>query len=45
MPKTNSTTLRDVKFPFRARVTIGTELLDIEFFEEGKYLVDIRINQ
>ena len=45
MPKTNSTTLRGVEFPFRARISIGSELIDIEFLEEGKYTVGIRINQ
>ena len=45
MPKTNSTTLRGVEFPFRVRISIGSELIDIEFLEEGKYTVDIKINQ
>lgn len=45
MPKTNSSTLRGVQFPFRVRISIGSELLEIEFLEEGKYQVDIRINQ
>jgi hypothetical protein len=45
MPKTNTTTFRGVVYPFRARFSIGSELMDIEFFEEGKYVVDIRINQ
>ena len=45
MPKTNSTTLRGVEFPFRARISIGSEMIDIEFLEDGKYSVSIRINQ
>ena len=45
MPKTNSTTLRGVRYPFRARISIGVQLIDIEFFEEGRYNVEIRINQ
>jgi hypothetical protein len=45
MPKTNTTTFRGVVYPFRARINIGSELMDLEFFEEGKYTVEIRINQ
>ena len=45
MPKTNSTAIRGVEFPFRARFSIGSELIEIEFLEEGNYAVDIKINQ
>ena len=50
MPKTNKTVLRGVEFPLRIRVSLGTsasdsDILDIEFLEEGRYSVDIYINK
>lgn len=41
--KTSVTTLQNVRFPFRARISIGTDLLDIEFLEEGNWNVEIKI--
>lgn len=43
LPKTFISTLKDVQFPFRARITMGTDLLEIEFFEKGTYKVEIKI--
>lgn len=45
MLKTNRTVLRGIAFPFRLRATMGTEVVEIEFLEEGQYNVDIRINK
>ncbi|NJO24872.1 MAG: hypothetical protein HC867_02380 [Bacteroidia bacterium] len=36
--------LMDVQFPFRAKILIGTEEVEIELREKGSYNVDIRIN-
>ena len=41
--KTFMSTLKDVQFPFRARITMGTDVLDIEFLEKGAYTVEIKI--
>ncbi len=43
LPKTFISTLKDVQFPFRARISMGSDLLDIEFFEKGNYTVEIKI--
>lgn len=43
LPKTFMSTLKDVLFPFRARITMGTDVLDIEFLEKGSYTVEIKI--
>lgn len=45
LPKTNATILQGIVFPFRARFSIGVQLIEIEFLEEGRYTVDIKINQ
>lgn len=45
MPKTNKTVLRGVEFPFRIRVTLETDIIEVEFLEEGRYNVDIHINK
>jgi hypothetical protein len=50
MPKTNKTVLRGIEFPLRIRVSLGTsasdsDILDIEFLEDGRYNVDIYINK
>ena len=41
--KTFMSTLKDVQFPFRTRLTMGTDVLDIEFLEKGAYTVEIKI--
>ena len=38
-------TLRMVQFPFRARYIIGNEILDLEILEEGKWEVEIKLQQ
>lgn len=38
-----SYTLEDVTFPFRAIFTIGNDALEIEFFEAGKWSLDMRL--
>jgi hypothetical protein len=43
LPKTFISTLKGVQFPFRARISLGSDLLDIEFFEKGNYTVEIKI--
>lgn len=43
LPKTFISTLKSVQFPFRARLTMGTDVLDIEFLEKGSYEVEIKI--
>jgi hypothetical protein len=43
LPKTFMSTLKDIQFPFRARIYMGTDMLDIEFLEKGSYSVDIKI--
>ena len=43
MPRTFMSTLKSVQFPFRARITMGTDILDIEFLEKGSYEVEIKI--
>jgi hypothetical protein len=37
--------LYDVIYPIRMKVTIGSEQVEIEFDEEGSYIVNVRINQ
>jgi hypothetical protein len=34
-----------VDFPFRANFHIGTELVELEIFEAGNWLVEIKLNQ
>jgi hypothetical protein len=43
--KKSETVLYDIVFPARMKVTIGTEQVEIEFSEEGSYIVNVRINQ
>ena len=43
LPKTFISTLKDVRFPFRARISMGSDVIDIEFFEKGVYTVEIKI--
>jgi hypothetical protein len=43
LPKTFISTLKDVQFPFRARISMGSDQLEIEFFEKGSYKVEIKI--
>jgi len=45
MPKTNTTILRNVEYPLHVRLTLGTDIAEIEFFEEGRYSVNIKINK
>ncbi|MDP4262856.1 MAG: hypothetical protein Q8941_10020 [Bacteroidota bacterium] len=42
--KKTETILHDVLFPARMKVTIGSEQVEIEFNEEGNYLVNVSIN-
>jgi hypothetical protein len=43
--KKSETVLDDIVFPARMKVTIGTEQIEIEFYEEGSYVINIKINQ
>ena len=43
--KSTETTLIEVIFPFRIKLNIGREEVEIEFFEQGSYTVNIAINQ
>ncbi|HEX6168191.1 MAG TPA: hypothetical protein VFZ33_00765 [Chitinophagaceae bacterium] len=43
--KSTETTLIEVIFPFRAKLNIGTEEVELEFFESGSYTVTISINK
>jgi hypothetical protein len=43
--KKSETVLEDIVFPARMKITIGSEQVEIEFLEEGSYIVNIRINQ
>ena len=36
--------LEDINFPFRVKLRIGIQEVDVEFFERGKYTVDIALN-
>jgi hypothetical protein len=45
LPKTFIATLKDVRFPFRARFSMGSDLLEMEFLENGTYKVELRINK
>lgn len=42
--KSSETTLIEVIFPFRIKLNIGREEVELEFFESGSYTVDISIN-
>jgi len=43
--KSTETTLIEVIFPFRVKLNIGTEEVELEFFESGSYTVNISINK
>lgn len=43
--KRSEAIISDVTFPARMKVTMGSEKIEIEFFEPGSYKIDIRINQ
>jgi len=43
--KSTETTLIEVIFPFRAKLNLGTEEVEVEFFESGSYTVNISINK
>ena len=43
LPKSTISTLKSVEFPFRARFIMGNDQIDIEFFEQGSYSVNIKI--
>jgi|SRR5215203_2834879 len=43
--KSTETTIIEVIFPFRIKLNIGTEEVEIEFFESGSYTVSISINK
>ena len=43
--KSTETTLLEVIFPMRVKLTIGTEEVELEFFESGSYIVNISINK
>lgn len=42
--KSTETTYHDVIFPFRVKLQISREEVEIEFFEPGSYIVNISIN-
>ena len=42
--KSTETSLMEVIFPFRAKLNIAREEVEIEFFESGNYTVNIQIN-
>jgi hypothetical protein len=42
--KSTETTLTNVTFPFRVKLLIAKEDVEIEFFEQGSYIVNISIN-
>jgi len=43
--KRTATTLRMVQFPFRVRLTIDSDVIDIEILEEGKWTVDVKLQR
>ncbi len=42
--KKTESIIEEVRFPFRMKAIIGTEEIEIEFFEAGTYILNIRIN-
>ena len=42
--KSSETSYHDVMFPFRVKLQISKEEIDIEFFEPGNYTVNVSIN-
>jgi len=43
--KRTVTTLRMVQFPFRVRITIDSDVFDIEILEEGKWTVEVKLQK
>lgn len=43
--KSTETSLMNVNYPFRVKLNIAREEIEIEFFEQGSYTVTIAINQ
>lgn len=43
--KRTATTFRMVQFPFRARISIGTDILDIELLEEGRWVIELKLQR
>jgi len=43
--KSTETSLMDVSFPFRVKLNIAREEVEIEFYEAGSYTVTIAIHQ
>jgi hypothetical protein len=45
-PKTSMTTLRNVTFPIKLKITMSSEdVLEIELLEEGKYNITFKVNK
>ncbi len=42
--KKTSYTFEDVTFPFRAIFTIGNEQVEVEFFEAGRWVMDVKVH-
>lgn len=45
MSITSITTLRNVQFPFKARIYFGSDLMEIEFYETGSWQVAVKIQR
>lgn len=46
MPKTSVTTIQNVTFPIRMKITFSSEdVLEIEFLEDGSYDIEIKVNK
>ena len=43
--KSTETSLTDVIFPFRAKLNIGNQEIEIELYEEGSYIITVAINE
>ena len=43
MPKTSLTTFRGVVFPLRARISYGSDMIDIEIFQPGNWTIDLKL--
>jgi hypothetical protein len=42
--KKTESIIEEVRFPIRLKAVIGTEELEMEFFEKGTYIINMRIN-
>ncbi len=42
--KKTESIIEEVRYPFRIKAVIGTEEIEIEFFEAGTYILNVRIN-